>query len=120
MDFDFNKILDSITAFFTYIFSGKIFVEFFLLTIGISVNIVIFVFGLLPNLPQLPANVYQNIITYFDFPFSSGAIGFIGWIFGDWTVLSFVIISSLLIFSFRISYDFAMFIITKFPVGVKR
>lgn len=120
MDFDFNKILESITGFFTYVFSGKIFVEFFLLTIGISVNIIIFVFGLLPDLPQLPANVYQNIITFFDFPFSSGAIGFIGWIFGDWSILLPVILASFSVISFRILWDFRMFIITKLPVGIKK
>lgn len=134
MDFDFNKILESvkelfdpvskifkaITGFFEYVFSGQIFVDFFFATISIGVGIVIFLLDILPDLPNLPENVYQNILTFFDFPFTSGAIGFIGWIFGDWTILSTVIVLSLLIFTFRISYDIFMFIITKLPVGVKR
>ena len=120
MDFDFNKILSSITGFSEYIFSGQIFVDFFFATISFAFGIVIFLFELLPDLPNLPKNVYQNILTFFDFPFTSGAIGFIGWIFGDWTILSTVIVLSLLIFTFRISYDIFMFLITKIPIGVKR
>ena len=132
--FDFGKILDaikelfglvfkifkSITGFFEYIFSGQFFVDVFFATITIGVGFVIFLIDFIPSLPNLPENVYQNILTFFDFPFSSGAIGFIGWIFGGWTILSFVIITSLLIFALRISYDIFMFIITKLPVGVKR
>lgn len=120
MDFDFNKILEYITGFFEYIFSGQIFVDFFFATISIGVGIIIFLFDILPDLPNLPQNVYENILTFFDFPFTSGAIGFIGWIFGGWTILSFVIFASLSIFVFRISYDIFMFIITKLPIGVKR
>lgn len=120
MDFDFNKILDSITGFFEYIFSGQIFIDVFFATISIGVGIVIFLINLFPPLPHLSENVYQNILTFFDFPFTSGAIGFIGWIFGGWSILTPVILTSFAVISFRILWDFRLFIITKLPIGVKR
>lgn len=80
-----------------------------------------FLFGWLPSIPSIDVNVQKQIFSFFDYPFTSGAMGFIGWIFGGWTILSLVFISALSVYIFRISYDSIMLILTKIPVlGAKR
>lgn len=115
-----DDILKPLSEFFTFIFSGKFFVSFGIFLLSSSVSMFVFVLDLIPDLPNLPDNVYQNVLSFFDFPFTSGAIGFIGWIFGNWTMFSLVVFIALSIFSTRIIYDLWIFIITKLPLGVKR
>lgn len=121
MDFDFNKILDSITKFFEYVTSGAILKDFILLSLNSIITLIIFVFGWLPSLPNFPNDVLNQLYTFFDYPFTSGVMGFIGWIFGGWAVLRFVFWGSFAVYLFRISYDFTVHILTKIPViGVKK
>lgn len=79
-----------------------------------------FFFGWLPDFPNFPQDILQGFYNFLDIPFSSGAYGFLGWIFGGYSVIAFVFFGSLSIFLFRISFDLIMFIITKLPIGVKR
>lgn len=118
---DITKIPEEVGKFFTFFASGE-FVKIALTSAIASLTAVLtFVLGWLPSLPSLPSNIESQIYQFFDFPFTSGAIGFIGWIFGSWTIPHFVFTSAIAIYIFRISYDFIILVLTKIPVlGVKR
>ena len=89
--------------------------------ISTTTTILHFLFGWLPSIPPIDPIIQKHIFAFFDYPFTSGAVGFIGWIFGSWTVPLFVFISALSIYLFRISFDSIMLILTKIPLlGAKR
>ena len=80
-----------------------------------------FLFGWLPSIPPIDSNIQKQIFAFLDYPFTSGAVGFIGWIFGNWTIPVFVFISAVSVYLFRISFDSIMLILTKIPLlGAKR
>lgn len=83
-------------------------------------QIIYWIFSLIPKIPDFPYSVYQNFKAFLDFIFSSNGLGFVGWIFGGWTIPLTVISIGVAISLARLGYLLIMFIITKLPVGVKR
>ena len=83
-------------------------------------EIIYWLISLVPKIPDFPYSVYQNFKAFLDFIFSSNGLGFVGWFFGGWTIPLTVISIGVAISLARLGYLLIMFIITKFPVGVKR
>ena len=78
------------------------------------------IFGWIPNIPNIPQNIQTSFFDFLAFPSKSGALGFIGWIFGSFTVIAWVLGISFAVITFKYGYNLIMFILTKLPIGVKR
>lgn len=78
------------------------------------------IFGWIPNIPNIPQNIQNSFFEFLAFPSKSGALGFIGWIFGSFTVIAWVLGISFAVITFKYGYNLIMFILTKLPIGVKR
>ena len=78
-------------------------------------------FGWLPNIPNIPEDMKNFFFDFLALPSKSGALGFVGWIFGSFTVIAWVLGISLIVMFFKYGYNAVMFIATKIPVlGPKR
>lgn len=75
---------------------------------------------LIPKIPDFPNSVYLNFKAFLDYVFSSSGLGFVGWVFGGWTVPFLVVSIGFTISLARVGYLAVMFIISKLPIGVKR
>lgn len=78
------------------------------------------IISLIPKIPDFPLPVYQNFKAFFNFVFSSQGLGFVGWVFGGWTIPLTVISIGVAISLARIAYLIIMFIMTKIPFGFRR
>lgn len=78
-------------------------------------------FGWLPNIPNIPEDMKKLFFDFLAFPSKSGAIGFVGWIFGSFTVIGWVLFISFTVMLAKYVYNFVMFILTKLPIlGISR
>lgn len=116
-----QKIFEEISKFVLFFTSGEFIKSALVLAISTITTILTVVFGWLPSIPSLPPDFEASMFQFFDFPFTSGAVGFIGWIYGSWTFPAIVFSSALAIYIFRVSFDFIILILSKFPfLGVSR
>lgn len=78
-------------------------------------------FGWLPNIPNVTEDMKNSFLDFLAFPSKSGAIGFVGWIFGSFTVIELVLGVSFMVLLAKYVYNSIMFILVKIPVlGPKR
>lgn len=111
----------AITKFFEFFTTGEFVKVALTSAVATLTTILTFVLGWLPSIPALPSNIESQMFQFFDLPFNNGAIGFIGWIYGGWTIPAFVFFSAISVYIFRISYDFIILILSKIPaIGVKK
>lgn len=76
-------------------------------------NIFTFLFGLLPNIPQVPTSITTPINTFFDFIFNNA--GIIG-VFVDINLIKVIVPLTILVINFNNIYKLFMWIIRKIPM----
>ena len=78
-------------------------------------------FGWLTNIPNFSEDMRNFFFDFLAFPSKSGAIGFVGWIFGSFTVIGWVLFISFSVMLAKYVYNFIMFLLTKLPIlGISR
>lgn len=78
-------------------------------------------FGWLPNIPNFSEDMRNFFFDFLAFPSKSGALGFVGWIFGSFTVIGWVLGISFMVLFAKYIYNFIMFLLTKLPIlGISR